>query len=101
MYQRLGRSYLQEPHELESVINTGRLVQKFLEKQADIDKMLKIIQRKVLKVTHLPVTVKEIQAGYLISPYFKDLYLNVAQISCLVQRLQFPKWKHSQKNIHY
>ena len=28
---------------------------------------------------HLPVTVKEIQAGYLVSPYFKDLYLYLAQ----------------------
>ena len=28
---------------------------------------------------HLPVTVKEIQVGYLISPYFKDLYLYLAQ----------------------
>ena len=48
---------------------------KFLPKQADIDKILKIIQRKVLRGMHLPVTVKEIQAGYLISPYYKDLYL--------------------------
>ena len=43
------------------------LVQKFLPKQADIDKMLKVIQRKVLKGTHLPVEIKEIQAGYLTS----------------------------------
>ena len=28
---------------------------------------------------HLPITVKEIQAGYLISPYFKDLDLYLAQ----------------------
>ena len=28
---------------------------------------------------HLPVTVKEIQAGCLVSPYFKDLYLYLAQ----------------------
>ena len=28
---------------------------------------------------HLPVTVKEIQTGYLISPHFKDLYLYLAQ----------------------
>ena len=62
-----------------SLINTGRLVQTFLPKQADIDKILKIVQRKVLKGMHLPVTVKEIQAGYLISQYFKDLYLYVAQ----------------------
>ena len=46
----------------------------FLPKQADIDKILKILQRKVLKGTHLPVTVEEIEAGYFISPYFKDLY---------------------------
>ena len=34
-----------------------------------------MIQRKVLKGTHLPIEIKEIQAGYLCSPYFKDLYL--------------------------
>ena len=62
MYQRPDKSYFQQPQELESLINTGRLIQKFLPKQADIDKILKIIQRKVLKGTHLPVTIKEIQA---------------------------------------
>ena len=71
MYQRPDRLYYQEPQELESPINMGRLVQKFSPKQADIDIILKIIQRRVLKGTHLPVTVKEIQAGYLISPYLR------------------------------
>ena len=70
---------MKEPQELESLINTGRLVQKLLLKQADIDQLLRIIQRKVLNGTHLPVTVKEIQAGYLISSYFKDLYLYFVQ----------------------
>ena len=37
------------------------------------------MQRKILKGTLLPVTVKDIQAGYLISPYFKDLYLYLTQ----------------------
>ena len=78
-YQRSNRSYFHEPPELDSLIHTGRLVQKFLLKQADMDKILKIIQRRVLKETYLPVTVKEVQAGYLISPYFKDLYQYLAQ----------------------
>ena len=78
-YQRPDKSYFQEPQELDSLINKGKLVQKFLLKQADIDKILKIIKKKVLKGTHLPVTVKKIQPGYLISPYFKDLYLYLAQ----------------------
>ena len=79
MYQRPDRSYFQEPPELESLVSTGKLVQKFLPKQAEIDKILKITQRKVLKGTHLSVTMKEIQEGYLISPDFKDLYLYLAQ----------------------
>ena len=32
-----------------------------------------------MKGTHLPLTVKEIQAEYLTSPYFKDLYLFLSQ----------------------
>ena len=50
-------------------------MQTFLPKQADIDKILKIIQCKVLKGSQLSETVKEIQAGYLNSAYFKDIYL--------------------------
>ena len=41
--------------------------------------MLDIIKRKVLKGTHLPRTIKEIQAGYLTSTFFKDLYRYLAQ----------------------
>ena len=41
--------------------------------------MLEVIQRKVLKGTHLLVKIKEIQAGYLHSSYFKDLYLYLSQ----------------------
>ena len=48
-------------------------------KQADIDKILKAIQRKVLKGMHLSVTVIKIQAEYLNSSYFKDIYLYLAQ----------------------
>ena len=52
----------------------GNLIQKFLPKQAYIDKILKVIQRKVLKGTHLLVEIKGIQAGYLTSSDFKDIY---------------------------
>ena len=55
------------------------MVQKFLPKQTNIDKILDIIKRKVLKGTCFTLTIKEIQAGYLTSPYFKDLYLFLSQ----------------------
>ena len=41
--------------------------------------ILDVIKRKVLKGTHLPITIKEIQADHLTSPYFKDLYMYLAQ----------------------
>ena len=47
-------------------------------KQTDIDKILEII-RKVLEGTQIPLTIKEIQAGYLNSLYFRDIYLYLAQ----------------------
>ena len=55
------------------------MVHKFLPKQTDIDKILNVIQRKVLKGTHLPVEVRKIQVDYLYSTYFKDLYLYLSQ----------------------
>ena len=79
IYQRPDKSQLVEPPELADLIDTNKIVQKYLPKQTDIKKILKVIQRKVLKGTHLPVTIKEIQAGYLNSPYFKDLYLYLTQ----------------------
>ena len=74
MYAHPDQSYIEELQELIDLVNTSKLVQKYLPKLTDIDKILDIIKRKVLKGTHLPLTFKEIQAGYLTSPYFKDIY---------------------------
>ena len=61
MYERPDKSYIQEPTELKDQIDTTKLIQKFLPKN------------------RLSLTLKEIQARYLTSPYFKDLYLYLAQ----------------------
>ena len=90
-YERPDTSYVQEPYELKDLIDTSKLIQKFLPKQMDIDKILDIIKRKVLKGTHLPLTIKEIQAGYLSSPYFKDLYLLLSQNKLTSKRSSIKK----------
>ena len=41
---------------------------------------------------HLPVEMKEIQAGYLNSPYFKDIYLYLAQN-------KFPSYKAAIRKV--
>ena len=71
--------FFQEPKESGDLINKGNIIHKYLPKQTDIDSIPEIIQRKVLKGTHLPVKIKEIQEGYIHSPYFKDLYLYLSQ----------------------
>ena len=79
MYISPDQSYFEKLQELIDLVDTSKLVQRYLPKQTDIDKILDVIKRKVLKGTHLPLTIKEIQAGYLNSLYFKDIYKYLAQ----------------------
>ena len=53
-FQRPDKSLFQNPKELGDLINKEILFHKFLNKQIDIDKIIVVIQRKVLKGTHLP-----------------------------------------------
>ena len=78
-FQRPDKSFFQEPKELGNLINQENLIHKYLPKQTDIDKILEVIQRKVLRGTHLPVEIEEIQTGYPHSSYFKDIYLYLLQ----------------------
>ena len=91
IYERPDRSYFQEPIELKDLIDTRNIIQWFLPKQTDIDKILEIIRKKVLKDTHLPLTIKEIQVGYLNSLYFKDIYQYLAQSRLLSKKAVIKK----------
>ena len=46
--QRLDKSFFLQPKELGSLINKENFIHKYLPKQTDIDKMLEVIQRKIL-----------------------------------------------------
>ena len=78
-FQRLDKSFFQDSKELNYLINLGNLIQMFLPKQADIDRILKVILRNVFKCTQLLVEIKEIQARYLNSSHFIDIYLFLLQ----------------------
>ena len=86
VYERPDKSYFQELIELKDLIDTNNIIQQFLPKQTDINKILEVIRKKVLKGTHLPLMIKEIQAGYLSSSYFKDIYLYLVQNRLLVKK---------------
>ena len=79
----------------------SRFVQKFLLKQTGIDKILKMIQQKVLKGTHLPIMIKDIQAGYVVSSYFKDIYLYLSQNKLPSTKSAIRKIKALAENTYY
>ena len=79
----------------------GGLIYKFLSKQTDNDKILHIIQRKVLKGTHLPAEIKEVQAGYLHSPYFKEIYQYLSQNKLPHSKLAIKRIRGIIRKIHF
>ena len=93
-FQRLDKSFFQDPKELGDLINKGNFVHKYLPKQMDIDKMLEVIQRKVLKGTHLPMKVKEIQAIICVV-HISKIYICIChKIKSHLQNQQSENWKH-------
>ena len=98
-FQRLDKSFFQNPKELGDLINKENLIHKYLPKQTNIEKILEVIQRKVLKGTYLPVEIKEIQVGYLYSPHFKDLYLYLLQNKLLIFKISYQKIGNTSRKI--
>ena len=48
-------------------------------RQAEIDRVMRRINRKVLRNIHLPLTLRDLQAAYLQSPQFRGIYIYLAQ----------------------
>ena len=50
---------------------------------------------------HLHVSIKEIQAGYLVSPYFKDIYLYLVQNKLPSNKAAIQKVETLAENRYY
>ena len=81
------------PPVLEEMIPDGSLIHKHLPKQADIDKILTQINRKYLRRMHLPCSLKDMQAAYLQSPHFCDIY-NAIMFN------KYPKHRKAIEKLH-
>ena len=78
---------------LEEMIPDGSLIHKHLPKQADIDKILTQINRKYLRRMHLPCSLKDMQAAYMQSPHFCDIY-NAIMFN------KYPKHRKAIEKLH-
>ena len=81
------------PPVLEEMIPDGSLIHKHLSKQADIDKILTQINRKYLRRMHLPCSPKDMQATYMQSPHFCDIY-NAIMFN------RYPKHRKAIEKLH-
>ena len=51
------------------------ILNKSLPKQTDLDKLLKQIDRKILRQLRLPISLRDLQAAYMNSPHFRHIYV--------------------------
>ena len=63
------------PPFISELIESNRIIHRNLPTQTDIDKLLKQIERKVLRQLRLPNSIRDLQATYINSPYFEDIYI--------------------------
>ena len=79
-FQRLDKSFFQEPKELGNLINKENLIHKYLPKQTDIDKMLEVIPQEGIE-RHSFASQNKRNTGRIFThgSYFKDLYLYLSQ----------------------
>ena len=74
VFKRPEMADFEIPLVLEEMIPDGSLIHKHPPKQADIDKILTQINRKYLRKMHLPCSLRDMQAAYMQSPHFCDIY---------------------------
>ena len=56
-------------------ITDTTLMHRHLPKQTDIDRIMEQINRKLFSQATTPLSVRDMQAAYLNSPHFKDIYM--------------------------
>ena len=73
------KSDFELPPALSEKVNVDDVTSRYLPKQVDLESLLKDVQKKVLRQVHLPLSMKDMEGAYLASPYFKDIYVYLAQ----------------------
>ena len=66
-YNRPKEKAYKDSPELKRQVKISNITHKLLPKQ--------LIERKILKGTHLPMSLREIKAGYSTGSHFKNIYL--------------------------
>ena len=62
------------PQSLDKVVDLSKTAYKFLPKQGEIDRLLKQIEKKVLRDINISNELRDLKAAYMESPHFRDIF---------------------------
>ena len=80
------------PPVLGDQITDRTLMHRHLPKQTDIDRIMEQINRKYLPKQQLPCSIRDMQAAYLDSPHFKDIYMALGMNKMAAKLEQLGSW---------
>ena len=65
------------PQSLDKVVDLSKTAYKFLPRQGEIDRLLKQIEKKVLRDINISNELRDLKAAYMESPHFRDIYISI------------------------
>ena len=76
-----------KPPPLEELVDPTKIKQTFIPCQSELTKLLKQINTRILRSTHLVNDLRDLKAAYLTSPHFRDIYIYLNQNKVPMNRL--------------
>ena len=76
-----------KPPPLEELVDPTKIKQTFIPRQGELTKLLKQINTRILRSTHLVNDLCDLKAAYLTSPHFHNIYIYLNQNKVPLNRL--------------
>ena len=76
-----------KPPPLEELVDPTKIKQTFIPRQGELTRLLKQINTRILRNTHLVSDLRDLKAAYLSSPHFRDIYIYLNQNKVPLNRL--------------
>ena len=76
-----------KPPALEELVDPTNIKETFIPHQGELTKLLKQINTRILRSTHLVHDLRDLKAAYLTSPHFCDIYIYLHQNKVPLNRL--------------
>ena len=87
-----------KPPPLEELVDPTQIKKTFIPRQGELTKLLKQINTRILRSTHLVNDLRDLKAAYLTSPHFHDIYIYLNQNKVPLNRLAARRIEMNSRN---